>query len=129
MILQPALRRHRHLFEVAAAFAWLLTGVTNLINPGDLVHSAVGHNVVPFAAIWSALYVVGGIGVIIGVLRPLPALRVAALLLLGTGLVMQTVAAISFSFTPRSVVPAVYAVAALTRVWVLARSANHASSS
>ena len=108
-----------YMFELATAFGWLLAGVTSLLDPTTLIHSTVGHNVVPFAAIWSGLYIGGGVGVIAGVLRPLPALRVAGLLLLGTGLIMQTVAAISFQFTPRAIGPAVYASAAFARAWVL----------
>ncbi len=106
-------------FELATAIAWLLTGITNLVSPSALAHSAVGRNVIPFAQIWSGLYILGGLAVIAGVLRPLPALRVAGLLLLGTALIMQTVAAVSFAFTPRSVSPAVYAAAAFLRAWVL----------
>ena len=106
-------------FEIATAVGWLLTGITNLADPSSLIHSAVGRNVVPFAAVWSSLYVVSALGIIAGVARPLPALRVAGLMLLSTGLVMQTVAAITFSFSPRALAPAVYAVAAIMRAWVL----------
>lgn len=106
-------------FELATAFAWLLTGLTALLDPATLIHSSVGRDVAPFAAIWSGLYVAGAVAIVTGIARPFPALRVAGLLLLATGLCMQTVAAISFDFTPKAAVPAVYALAALTRSLML----------
>jgi hypothetical protein len=106
-------------FELATAFAWLLTGVTSLAEPSSLVHSSVGRDVTPFAEIWSIMYVASAAAIVTGIVRSYPALRVAGLVLLAAGLCMQTVAAISFDFAPRAVVPVVYVLAAITRAWML----------
>jgi hypothetical protein len=108
-------RLRQHIFELATAGAWMLTGITYLTSPNTAVHSSVGRPVHPFDTIWSILYVIGAVGTFIGVFRPLPALRVAGLTVLGTGLVMQTYAAASFALQPRVLAPAVYAVACFAR--------------
>lgn len=113
-------RLTEELFEVAVALAWLLVGATFLPAPTDTAqHSPVGRNVGVFATGWSLLFIIGGALTICGVLRGELGVRVAGLVLLTTGLLMEGIAAGTFNFTPRVAVYFVYAAACGARALML----------
>lgn len=115
-------RARAYVFELATAAAWISVGITSLINPAtSAAHSQVGRRVEPYYSIWSVLYVVAGVMILSGVLKPMPALRVAGLVLMGAGLLMQTVAAASFALEPRVAAPLIYAVACYARALMITK--------
>lgn len=112
-----------HIFELAVAVSWATVGVTYLTDGDALTRSPVGRNVGAWSVAWSILYIVAGVLVIYGVLRSVR-VRVAGLVLLSTGLAMQTVAVASFEPDLRVAVYTVYAVAAASRAVLLFRLAE-----
>lgn len=114
-------RFRAYIFELATAVVYMLVGVTNIISPQAAVHTSVGRTVPPFDTVWSLLYMLGAACVVTGILKPFPALRVAGLTLLGTGLLMQTAAALTFAVQPRAFSPFVYAAACFARAYMVSR--------
>lgn len=110
------------LFELAVSLSWMLVGVAILPNPTSVAaHSPVGRNVGLFASAWAVLFILGGALVIHGILRASPRTRVAGLLLLATGLLMEGVAAATFEMEPRVLIYFVYCIACVGRAFLVAR--------
>lgn len=110
--------------EAAIAGGLLLSGVTYLVSPDELARSVVGHAVGPFDSVWSWMYVFGAVAVLYGIVRISPRWRVAGLVLLTAGLLMQFVAAVSFEVSPRAFVSLIYALACGVRALLIARVAT-----
>lgn len=111
-----------HLFELATAIVFALVGLAWLSEPAKTaLRSPVGHNVGFYADAWSVLYLVALPLVAWGVFRS-NAIRIAGLMLLGTGLVMNCIAALSFEqIGPRSFGYGVFAIACFLRAWLLVK--------
>jgi hypothetical protein len=109
-----------HVFEVAVAVSWALVGLSYLPSPSDTAdHSPVGRNLGTFSVVWSVLFIVGAIGVVWGVSRLQKRWRVAGLVLLATGLLMEGIGAATFEFSPRVLVYFVYCAACASRAYLL----------
>lgn len=120
----PSLRARvvRHLFEIAVAVAWTLIGATYLVDGSAITRSVVGESVAPFDTIWAVFYVVGGPLALYGVLFLAVRVRVGGLILLGTGLIMQGLAAAYVQpADPRWMNFFIFAGACLSRAHLLTR--------
>lgn len=115
-------RIRAYIFELATGIAYLLSGLAFLISPRAVAsHSLIGRQVYPFDTIWSVLEVLGGVLLLAGVLKPVPRLRVAGLLLLGTALMMWVTAGFLTAPQLRVAFNLVYALACFTRAWLIVR--------
>lgn len=86
-------RIRAYVFELAAGLGYMFVGISFLLDPQQAAaHSTIGRQIPPFDTIWSVMEVLGGVMMIAGVLKPLPRLRVAGLLILGTALTMRVTA-------------------------------------
>jgi threonine/homoserine/homoserine lactone efflux protein len=112
-----------NLFEPATAFVWFITALSWLVDPETTAaHSPVaGGSYIVFHYYWASLYVIAAPMIWMGVARKKPAYRMAGLILLGTGLVMNGVAALSGTLEPRDLNYFVFAAACFFRVYDLFR--------
>jgi hypothetical protein len=114
-----------HLFEVATAAAWPLVGLAYLFSAGAAAHSAVGQQAHPLDTVWSIFYVVGGPAVLVGIAarehRSALRWRVAGLVMLSSGLLMQALAVAVYNPDPRIGTLLAYAAACGLRALACAR--------
>lgn len=110
-----------HLFEGAVAIGWAIIGIAYLTNAHLEDHSPIGREVQPFDLVWSILYLVACPMILYGLWWGSRhwRWRVAGLILLTTGLIMQGIAAATFELEPRVAVYAVYAAACFLRAALL----------
>lgn len=107
-------------FELTVAVAWGIVGLAYLSSPGTTaLRSPVGRDLGTFAAVWSVFEVLGAVLAVWGLLRARLSLRVAGLVLIGTGLLMQGFAAATFRFDLRVLVYFIYCVACGARALAL----------
>lgn len=112
----------RHLFELATACCWMVVGLAYLVDGSSLLRSPVGRHVAPFDTAWSVFYVAAGPMIVAGILATSLRVRVAGLVLLATGLVMQGVAAATFAIEPRVANYFIFAVACVLRAVLCGRT-------
>lgn len=107
-------------FELAVALTLALLGAVWAPDIGESpLHSPVGRQVLPWQDIWSAMYLCGAVLVFVGIPRRRCQWRLAGLVLLTTGLLMEGVAAMSFAVSLRAVVYFVFATACAGRAVAL----------
>jgi hypothetical protein len=110
-----------HSFELASAVACALIGINYLVDSQAGVRSSIGQNLHPFDRVWTTMYVVAMPMIIYGVFSKSQNFRVAGLLMLGTGLFMNFIAALAYKpFEPRDFVFLCYSVACFLRGLVAA---------
>lgn len=99
----PSSRRDRlrdHAFELAVMAAFLLVGLALLTDPAQAAtRSPIGREVAGWTMAWALMYVIGCPTNIAGVVRRSPRMRVAGLALASGGMLMQFVAAVTYSPT------------------------------
>lgn len=114
-------RPFANVLELAIALGWALVGSAYFIY-GDAESRAVfSTSADPFDYIWAAFYLSAFPLIWAGVFCGKPHWRVAGLLLLGTGLLLEALVALTYPIEPRSFVYAVYAVAVFLRAAVIVR--------
>ena len=86
-----------HSFELAAVWAFALSGFNYLVDGNAGIRSSIGEQVAPFDIIWSIFYVVSALAVSFGISRETQRFRVAGLSVLACGAFMQFVAAVSIT--------------------------------
>lgn len=107
-----------HLFELAVALTWVVVGTSYLLSPAmtlatSPVDPAVG-NVWP--AIWGMMEVLGGFVTLMGLGKQDPGLRATGLCVLGAGLGMHFIGAVSMGLDLRDFVYLIMGAACLLRV-------------
>lgn len=111
---------YSHLFELAVALAFAILGVAYLIDPQAAVLSPVGRYVGHWQYAWSLFYIIACAMIWNGIFMKSCAERVAGLILLGTGLAMHGIAAVTSHLEIRDAVYFLYSAVAFTRVyWLL----------
>lgn len=115
-------RIRAYVFELAAGLGYMFVGISFLLNPREVAaHSIIGRQIPPFDTIWSVLEVLGGVMMLAGVLKPLPRLRVAGLLILGTALTMRVAAGLLTDPQVGILFHGVFAVACFLRALLITR--------
>jgi hypothetical protein len=118
-------RIRAYAFELATAVVWAVSGISYLISPQiTALQSPVGHTIRGYETGWSILYIVGAILVVYGALRPAMPVRAAGLLLLGTGLTMQLLGAVSVQVQLRDLNYLIFALACFARAALIWKLAN-----
>ena len=108
-------------FEAAVMAVYLLVGVALLVHPELAVRSPVGRNLHWWTPIWSTLYVIGCPTTALALAAGISRIRVAGLSLVGAGLLMQAVAALTYSaLDPRAYTYLVFGVCCVYRAHVVA---------
>lgn len=82
-------------FELAIALLLVLSGIRFLWKEQELEASQIGQTL-PWPQLWAALYLVAGLGVMVGVLKPSARVEAAGLALMAS---VVTVNAIAFAAT------------------------------
>lgn len=113
----------QHSFELAALWAFALSGLNYLFDQEAGDRSEIGEQLPPFDIIWSGFYIFGAIMVTYGIFRESQRFRVAGLSLFTFGSLMHFVAAVSISPTePRDFIYLVFSAAAGCRAHKAART-------
>lgn len=112
-----------HIFEFASALAWMLVGINYLFDAEAATRSPIGDALHPFDYMWSSMYVAACPLIFIGIIKGTQRFRVAGLTLLGTGLFMHFIAAVSATpLEPRDLIYACYSGACLLRALLAAET-------
>src|SRR3954452_568889 len=82
----------------AIALVFVIVGVSFYIDPAVILRAPVGRHTEPWAHVWNALYITGGLAVLAGRLRGRAVLGAESLgvSLLGAGWLMNAIAAFYF---------------------------------
>lgn len=110
------------IFEGAVAVTFLLVGITYVFDVHSaLLHSPIAKDISHWAYAWSVLYLCGSPLLLYGIIAWRAKARIVGLLLLGTGALMQGIAAVAFvtDFDLRIVNYFIYAAACGIRAHVL----------
>jgi hypothetical protein len=107
-------------FELAVALTLALVGVAWAPDVGESpLHSPVAVRMLPWQDVWSGMYVLGAVFVFVGIPRRRCHWRVAGLVLLTTGLLLEGIAATSFAVSLRAAVYFIFATACAGRALAL----------
>jgi hypothetical protein len=109
-------------FETATAVLGTAVALNFYLNPHSLNQSSVGHTLGLLANVWNAFYLVGGVTIMIGILRPSLAVEAFGVAVFGTAILFSGVATWYLRGTPSAVAFAVlfgYAFASAARFAML----------
>ena len=125
-LIDAQFRFFANVLELGVALVWALIGLTYVLDPEAETRSPVGSDAQPYDTIWSVFYLLALPFIWGGVIKLKPHWRVAGLLLLCSGLVIQGAvvvqhATIDSLWEPRTLVYWVYAVAVGLRAAVIVR--------
>lgn len=109
-----------HIFEYVTAAVFCLVGINYLTDTsGAGTRSSIGEAMHPFDVTWSLFYIAAAPFIIFGLTKEKQNLRIAGLNLLGVGLTMQFIAAITTTpLEPRDFAFLLYAVACFLRAYL-----------
>lgn len=111
-----------NIFELAIALAWSLVGLSYVLDPDAELRSPLASPAEPYDFMWSILYLLALPLIWAGILKFRPHWRVAGLILLATGLLLQGTIAVQHGVSdPRVFIYWVYAVAVGLRVAAVIR--------
>lgn len=111
-----------NVFELAIALGWALVGLSYVLDPNLELRSPLTEPADPYDFMWSVLYLLALPLIWGGILKFKPHWRVAGLILLGTGLLLQGALALQNGLPdPRVFIYWVYAAAVLLRAAVVVR--------
>lgn len=113
-----------HILEIGVAVAWGITGLNYLLDRRSGIRSTIGESLPNYDIWWSACYVLAALMIVAGIFKRTQRVRVAGLILLASGLIMQGIA--SLAVTPleiRDFMYFVYATVALIHAYTGFRDA------
>lgn len=117
-----ALITWNHVFELAAALVFFITGLSWIIDPVTTsAHSPLGGTVSFFRYYWSGLYIASAPLIIVGITCKRIRFRVAGLIALGIGTMMNGIASLGGNLEMRDFNYFVFAAACLVRVYDIYR--------
>lgn len=109
-------------FELFVALLSINAGIAFLLSPDDLEHAAVGQLLHPWDFAWNVLYVVGGLLIVVGLMRRSVRVEVAGLWLFASAVAIADLAVIAVAGLVGAAAVAIYTAAFLacaSRIWTL----------
>lgn len=113
---------NRQPFEASIAFAALLGCVVFLVDPGPIRLTAVGHTARSLLPFWEALYGLGGVLILLGLLTLSIRFEVTGLIVFSAALVINVIAVVHFAGVEGAATAATFAglgMAAISRTLFL----------
>lgn len=89
-----------NVFELLIVVLTTIANVVYLANRGAFLQTSLGKATQPYDLFWTVLFLVGGVFVTFGLLRPSPRLEVMGLFTFGAGVIANAVAITSVAGVP-----------------------------